>query len=112
MKTSLMPLERVVKEGGANLQRGAETVGGHLSLTNFRLVFESHSFNVQTGNTEIRLAAIQSMRLCWTKFLGVIPIFPNSLEVMTADGTAYMLVLNGRKEWMRVIEEQRLAGSR
>ena len=112
MKTSLMPLERLVKEGGANLQRGAETVGGHLFLTNFRLVFESHSFNVQTGNTEIRLEAIESMNLCWTKFLGSIPLFPNSLEVVLTDGTAYSMVLNGRKEWLRVIEEQRLAVGR
>ena len=112
MKTSLQPMERLVKEGGANLQRGAEAVGGHLYLTNLRLIFESHAFNVQTGSTEISLASIQAMTLCWTKFLGSIPIFPNSLAVTTADGAAYSMVLNNRKEWLRAIaagmEEQRL----
>ena len=107
MKTSLLPMERLVKQGGANLQRGAETVGGHAYLTNLRLIFESHALNIQTGSTEISVAAIRSMRLCWTRFLGILPLFPNSLEVVTADGTAYAFVLNGRREWMQSIEEQR-----
>ena len=36
MKTPLLPGETPVKDGAANLQRGLETVGGRLYLTNQR----------------------------------------------------------------------------
>ena len=108
MKTALQAAEQIVKTGGANLQRGAETVGGHLHLTNRRLVFESHAFNIQIGSTEIPLATIASSRLCWTKFLNIFPLAPNSLEVMTNDGSAYRFVLFDRGVWQKAIEDQRL----
>src|SRR6187455_2813762 len=81
VKTPLLSGETPVKDGGANLQRGVETVGGWLYLTNQRVVFESHAFNVQTGVTEIPLASISGIRKCWTKFLNLIPLFPNSFGI-------------------------------
>ena len=42
MKIDLQPNEKLIKESGANLQRGAETVGGKLFLTNDRLYFDTH----------------------------------------------------------------------
>jgi len=68
MKTPTLPGEAIFKEGAANLQSGIETVGGRLSLTNRRLVFESHAFNVQTGATIIPLESVDSARKCWTRF--------------------------------------------
>ncbi len=46
MKTQLNINEEIIKKGGANLQKGIEAVGGFLYLTNERLIFESHKFNV------------------------------------------------------------------
>ncbi len=104
MKTALRPNEEMLKSGPANLQRGIETVGGKLYLTNQRLIFESHKFNIQTGETLIALSDIQSIRKCWTKFLNLIPLFPNSLAVHTKQGKEYCFVLWNRKTWAAAIE--------
>ena len=106
MKIDLHPNEKLLREGAANLLRGVETVGGKLFLTDQRLFFQSHSFNVQTGPTDIPLAEVRGTRLCWTKFLGVIPLFPNSLAVATTSGTEYRFVLFGRKGWATAIGAQ------
>jgi hypothetical protein len=103
MKTALLPGEAPIRHGGANLQRGIETVGGHLYLTTQRLVFESHAFNVQTGTTALALDEIGSIELCWTKFLGLIPLVPNSLAVTTVSGTEHRFVLWGRGAWRDAI---------
>jgi hypothetical protein len=76
-----------------------ETVGGKLYLTSQRLIFESHKLNIQTGVTEVPLQEIQSTEKCWTKFLGCIPLIPNSLAVSTKDGSVYKFVLYGRGSW-------------
>ena len=109
MKIDLRSNEKLIREGGANLQRGVETVGGRLFLTDQRLLFQSHSFNVQTGATEIPLSDVKSTELCWTKFLGVIPLFPNSLAVRTNGGIEHRFVLSGRKQWAAAIGAQQQA---
>ncbi len=109
MKIDLRSNEKLIREGGANLQRGIETVGGRLFLTDQRLFFQSHSFNVQTGATEIPICDVKSTELCWTKFLGVIPLFPNTLSVLTAGGEEYRFVLYDRKEWAAAIGSQQQA---
>ena len=107
MKTPLLSGETPVKDGGANLQRGVETVGGWLYLTNQRVVFESHAFNVQTGVTEIPLASISGIRKCWTKFLNLIPLFPNSFGITTKEGDEYRFVTFGRQAWLDAIGRQK-----
>lgn len=106
MKTALKSGEQVIKNGSANLQKNIETVGGKLYLTNQRLVFESHKFNVQGGTVELEISNIQSTLACWTKFLGLIPIFPNSLAVFTKQGKEYRFVLFGRHGWAAAISAQ------
>lgn len=107
MKTPLLSGETPVKDGGANLQRGIETVGGWLYLTNQRVVFESHAFNVQTGVTGIPLASISGIRKCWTKFLNLIPLFPNSFGITTNEGDEYRFVAFGRQAWIDAISRQK-----
>lgn len=102
MKIDLAPNEKLLREGAANLQRGLETVGGRLVLTDSRLVFSSHAFNVQTGTTDIPLSAVQSVRPCWTRFLGLFPLMPNSLAVATESGD-HRFVLSGRSAWADAI---------
>lgn len=103
MKTGLKQGEQIIKQGLANLQKGIETVGGRLYLTNQRLVFEAHTINVQGGTTEIELSNINTTKKCWTKFLGLIPLFPNSLAVFTKTGEEYQFVVFGRGKWAAVI---------
>jgi hypothetical protein len=106
-KTALLPGETLIKDGAANLQRGLETVGGRLYLTNRRLIFESHGFNVQTGATIIPLESISGARKCWTKFLNLIPLFPNSIAVSTNEGKEYRLVTFSRQAWINAIDDLR-----
>jgi GRAM domain len=104
MNTKLNKNEQLQKDGAANLQRGIESVGGKLYLTNQRLIFESHGFNVQRGATTIPVADIRTVKASWTKLLGLIPIMPNSLTVTTSDGTNYSFVLLNRRKWATAIE--------
>lgn len=106
MQAGLRQGEQILKEGVANLQKNTETVGGKLCLTNQRLVFEAHKINVQGGTTELELSNIQSLRPCWTQFLGLIPLFPNSLAIFTKQGKEYRFVLFGRHAWAAAIEAQ------
>ena len=105
MKTSLNENENLIKEGAANLQRGLETVGGKLYVTNHRLLFEPHAINIQSENMEINIVDIKSTEKSWTKFLNIIPIFPNSLLIHTKDGQSKNFVLFGREQWKHKIDE-------
>jgi len=107
MKTKMNQNEQIIKKGAANLQKNIETVGGKLYLTNQRLVFEAHKINIQGGSTEIELVNIQSLEKCWTKYLGLFPIIPNSLAVYTKKGREYRFVLFGRGAWATAIEAQK-----
>ena len=107
MVTMLRAGENIVKEGPANLHKNIEAVGGKLILTNQRLIFEGHKFNIQSGVTEIELTTVQSLRACWTLFLGVLPTFPNSLAVYTEQGKEYRFVLFRRHAWAAAIEAHR-----
>jgi len=98
--------ERVIKQGAANMQRGIETVGGQLYLTNQRLLFSAHRFNVQTGDSEVPLRTISSVQRCWTRFLGVLPLLPNSLAVHTRD-EVHRFVVFGRSHWADAIHRAR-----
>src|SRR3954451_16880617 len=102
-QTPLQPGEALIKESRANLQRGIESVGGHLYLTDRRLIFESHRFNVQAGATEIPLGDITGVRKVWTTFLGAIPLPPNSIAVTTAGGQEHRIVCSKRDEWIAAI---------
>ena len=108
MKIELAANERVIREGGANVQRRWEAVGGRLFLTNARLVFSSHSFNVQTGPLEIPLADIREITPCWTKFMGLIPLAPNSLAVRSDSGE-HRFVVHGRRAWAAAIHAAQAA---
>ena len=55
MRMPLLSGEQLIKEGFANLQRGWEALGDRLYLTNQRLIFESHPFNIQRGSAVIPL---------------------------------------------------------
>ena len=100
-------MKKILRRGAANLQKGIETVGGKLYLTNQRLVFEAHKSNIQGGITELELTDINSTNLKWTKFLGLIPLFPNSLAVILNNEKEYHYVLFARKAWKSDINEQR-----
>ena len=105
MHIQLQPGETLIKEGPANLLRKREHVGGRLWLTDSRLFFDSHSFNVNKGASEILLTTIVSAEPCRTRFLGLIPIADKSLKIRTANGDEYDFVVPDRADWLRKLAE-------
>jgi hypothetical protein len=108
MNTKLKAEEIIKKQGSANLQKDWESVGGHLYLTNKRLIFESHAFNVQAGTTIIELDSITTVTKCWTLFLNSIRISPNSILVDTKDGRQFKFVLYNRGKWITAIGDAQI----
>ena len=94
--------QKTLKTGAANLQRGAETVGGHLTLTATQLSFVPHSLNIQTEPVKIALQSIKKISLGSTMFLNVIPLFPNAL-IVEIDGVGYRFTVFARKKWEAAI---------
>ena len=106
MKICLNPNENLMKEGNANLFRNIEAVGGKLFLTNQRLFFNSHAFNVQSGPLDIPILDIKHTELSWTKLFGIIPLLPNSITVTTIADVKHKFVVYGRNEWKRLIDNK------
>ncbi len=104
MDTPLESGETVIKEGRANLMRGAEGVGGRLSLTDRRLVFESHALNLQRGPALLALSEVAGLDKVWTRVFGLIPLAPNGLAIRSADGQELRFVVSGRSKWIEAIE--------
>lgn len=110
LEEHLRPGEQVLREGRANMQRGPETVGGKLALTDQRLLFLSHAMNLQSQDSEVPLDRITGVRKAWTKFLGAFPLAPNSILVTTADVGEYSFVVTGRARWIEAIDQARGEG--
>ncbi len=103
MITVLQQEEYIIKEGAANYHKYIENIGGKLFVTNHRVFFEPHSFNVQCGITYIDINKIMGVRKCWTKLLGVICVFPNAVAVYLVDGKEHRFTVWGRNEWIHAI---------
>lgn len=54
--------ENIIKEGGANHFKGKEGVGGKLVLTDKRLIFKSHKFNIQNHQDNFDLRQVENFR--------------------------------------------------
>jgi hypothetical protein len=85
--------EQLVKQGPANHFRGPEGVGGWLYLTDKRLLFRSHCFNVQNHEVSMPLDEIVESEVCSTAW-----IIPNGLRVLTVQKTE-RFVVEGRHSW-------------
>jgi hypothetical protein len=107
MKTELMPGESLVRDGKANMQLRPLTAGGHLYLTNRRLIFESHGFNIQRGAADIPLEEIAGVTRERTQMFNAIPLTDNSIGVQTRGGGQFRFVVFGREEWIPAIERAR-----
>ena len=83
--------EKLIIKVNANLFRGIESVGGKLTVTDKRLHFKSHSFNIQTGETEIPLNEIAGV----TK-VNTLGLVPNGLLVKLKNGKNYQFVVSRR----------------
>ncbi|WPR73592.1 GRAM domain-containing protein [Algoriphagus sp. NG3] len=101
----LEPGEVLDTEGPANLFSGFEAVGGRLFLTNKKLIFNSHKFNIQTSLTAIEYQFISDVQAKKTGRM-----VANGLRIKTVEGSEYDFVVSNRDIWVEKIEEK-LKGS-
>ncbi len=101
MTVNLQADEKVlVEKTPANLFKGMEAVGGHLMITDQRLVFKSHKLNIQGGTTEIRFTDIESVSKAST-----FKIIPNRLIVQMKDGKKHKFVVYKRDKLWQLITD-------
>ena len=99
LKNPCAPREKLLDRGAANHFLRGGAVGGHLWLTDERLYFESHAYNLQNHTLTIPLSGIEGARL------GLISAFvPTGLEVVT-DGKRERLAIQNRRDWAGAIRE-------
>lgn len=104
MNIELRNNESVIKQGSANHWQGWEAVGGNLFLTDQRLVFRSHSFNVQRQETSIELEEVAFVKLR-NNFL----LVPNGMSIFLRNQQEERFVIWSRKDWVNKIREAKLA---
>lgn len=93
--------ETILFDTGANHFKGAEGVGGKLYLTNKRLVFRSHKFNIQNHELSINLPDIDKVDRY--KTLG---LMNNGLSVTTIDNKTEKFVVQQIDEWLNQLTEK------
>ena len=85
----------------ANLFRGVEAVGGSLTITDRRIIFKPHPFNIQRKVVEIPLSEITDVRE--RKTLGIVP---NGILVTTKSGAKYKFVVWHRKDILDLMKNE------
>jgi len=95
------PDEIIFYETPANHFKGVEAVGGKLYLTNKRLFFKSHKFNIQNHSLSISLNEILFVNQY--KALGFVN---NGLSVGVKGGVIEKFVVNEIEEWMKQLSEK------
>jgi hypothetical protein len=103
MGLKLLESEKQIMEGKANKSRWYGSRGGKLILTNQRLLFVDHGFNIRQGGDVINLKDIMSVDTAIT-FLLALPIpMPTSIKVRTQDGKVSKYIVFKRKGWVTAI---------
>lgn len=94
--------ESVLFDTGANHFKGAEGVGGKLYLTNKRLVFKSHRFNIQPHELSINLSDINKVDKF--KTLGFVN---NGLSLTIINNKTEKFAVQQIDEWVKQLTEKR-----
>ena len=94
----LEPGELIRHEGPANHFTRGDSTGGRLYLTDRRLYFKSHGFNLKDHELTVPLADVAAARA--TRTLGIIP---NGLLIERRDGQRERFVVSGRAAWVAAL---------
>lgn len=101
IKIQLGDTENIEYEGPANLFRGLEGVGGKLVLTNEKVIFASHNFNIQKGQTDIYYEDIINIESRKTKKL-----IDNGIRITTQNSKSFDFVVNDRDQWIYILKKK------
>lgn len=88
----LLPNESMVIEAGANHFKGIEAVGGKLTLTDQRLVFISHKFNIQKNREEFDRSSIFEVKPHHKFSKGII--------LTTKENASHTFIVDLREKWI------------
>ncbi len=86
--------EQLLRDGPANHFLNGEGVGGWLFLTQERVLFRSHQFNIQRHELSVPLAEIAEVQPVRTA-----GIFPNGLLLVTRSGRQERFVVGEHRRW-------------
>ncbi len=95
IKIELEASEKIIFQSNANHFKGLEAVGGKLFLTEKRLVFKSHKFNIQNHEFVIKLSDIASIGKF--KPLG---LTNNGLLVIDKNNETEKFVVENLADWL------------
>ncbi|WP_223442294.1 GRAM domain-containing protein [Polaribacter litorisediminis] len=101
IKPELLENEKIEEEIFANIFRGLEGVGGKIFLTNERLIFKSHSLNIQKGQTNIKYSDIVEVEKRKT-----MKTVDNGIKVITKEKKEYCFVINDRDTQLQRIQKR------
>ena len=96
--------EEVFFRSQANHIRGIEAVGGWLLLTDQRLVFRPHRWNIQKAEWSVPLPEL--IRMEPRRTMGIVP---NGMRAVTASGEE-RFVVEDRMSWLREVELAKSGG--
>lgn len=99
--------EKEIYSNEANLWRGALSVGGKLILTNERLIFLPHNFNLGFGGKDeyVNLADINSARKVRT-----MDLIDNGLRITLSNEAELKFVvnINKREKWIEHLKQSNI----
>jgi hypothetical protein len=101
VRIELEPGETIRFHTPANHFKGMEAVGGHLYLTDSRLIFKSHKLNFQNHQLVIDLSDVKKFDRC--KTLGIVN---NGLIIETSSGDSERFVVDGGASWIAHLTEE------
>lgn len=97
----LQESETIIFKKAANLFRGLEAVGGWVTLTDQRLIFEPHRINIQT----------EPLVLTYKEMIGIekrntLNLVPNGIKITTESGGEYKFVIWKRTAFIKYVNER------
>lgn len=92
--------EILIKEGPANHFLNGEGIGGWIYLTDKKLLFKSHSVNIQNHELSIPLSQVVEMEKGRT--FGIIP---NQLRINLGNEKVEKFVVENVNDWIKNIQE-------
>ena len=94
--------EEIVDKFAANLWRGLEAVGGRVTLTNERLLFEANGLTIQSKPLAVALGDISGVAA-----FDSAGFIPNGMAVTCRSGEEHRFLLWDRDRVIRLLERQR-----
>lgn len=103
MEGSMAHNHPILFSGPANHRFGKEYTGGWLILTEEKLIFKTHHFNIQNHELEIENENITNI-----KGMNAFGFIPNKLSIEESSGEVHCFVVNNRSKWLECINKVNL----